>query len=152
MDQQDVVSVEAPTRQEVELRWEGVLDAQGHVRRCPVCGCRELFVRKDFPQGLGLLLVMFSAATVLVLFAVGYVLWGWCVLIGLAVIDAVIWFAVGRCLVCYRCRSEFRDVSIPSDQPGWDLAIGEKYRVVASPTSNGSTTQVHQEGKLTSDG
>ena len=45
-------------------------------------------------------------------------------------IDAIIYFFAGRCLVCYRCRTEFRDTPIRADQPGWELATGEKYRQV----------------------
>ena len=119
----------------VDLNWQQALDGQGGLKRCPVCGCRELFVRKDFPQGLGLVLVIAAGLAATGLFIVGWVIWGWAVLVGLALVDAVVWFVVGRCLVCYRCRSEFRDLAIRRDHCGWDLAIGEKYRVILSNTT-----------------
>src|SRR5262245_8377537 len=35
----------------------GAIDAQGRVHRCLACPSTDLFVRKDFPQGLGVAIV-----------------------------------------------------------------------------------------------
>jgi hypothetical protein len=113
--------------------WVRAFDSSGYLRQCPVCGCRELFARKDFPQGLGLAVVVAAAAAALVLFASGRVAWGFGVLAAVAGVDAAIYAFVPRCLVCYRCRSEFRDIPIPAGQAGWDLATGEKYRTPSQP-------------------
>ena len=113
---------------EVYLNWEQAIDDERHLRRCPVCGCRELFVRKDFPQVTGLLIVVFAAVVALVLFGTRQVTLGFVVLGLVALIDAVIFVFAGRCLVCYRCRSEYRGLPIRSGHPGWELATGEKYR------------------------
>lgn len=115
------------------LDWDRAFDSSGYLRRCPVCGCRELFARKDFPQGLGLAVVVAAAAVALALFASGRVAWGFGVLAAVAGVDAAIYAFVPRCLVCYRCRSEFRDIPIPAGQGGWDLATGEKYRTPSQP-------------------
>ena len=37
--------------------------------QCPACGCRELFIRKNFPQKLGLAIVIAGALAFLVLAA-----------------------------------------------------------------------------------
>lgn len=116
----------------VHLNWEKTLDDQGHLRQCPVCSCRELFVRKDFPQRTGIVLVVLAAVAATVLFALNLLLWSLAVLGAMAMIDLVIYCFTGRCLVCYRCRSEFRGLPISKGHPGWDLATGEKYRA-ASP-------------------
>lgn len=113
---------------EVFLDWDRALDDEDHLRRCPVCGCRELFVRKDFPQVTGFVVVVLAAVISLVLYGVGNTLLAVCVLGAMVVVDLVIFFFTSRCLVCYRCRSEYRHLPIPKDQPGWNLAIGEKYR------------------------
>jgi hypothetical protein len=120
---------EGGSGQEVYLNWDGALDDRGHLRRCPVCGCRELFTRKDFPQVTGFVIVVAAAVIAMVLF-VGFrqVLAGVAILAAVAIVDLLIYFFTGRLLVCYRCRSEFRDVPIGSEQRGWDLATGEKYR------------------------
>lgn len=115
---------------EVFLAWDGALDDQGYLRRCPVCSCRELFSRKDFPQITGFVIVVLAGVLAMGLFVGGDVLWGMIVLAACAVLDALVYFFVGRCIVCYRCRSEFRDTPIGQHHQGWDLAIGEKYRPV----------------------
>ncbi len=114
--------------QEVFLNWDRAMDDEGHLRRCPVCGCRELFVRKDFPQLTGFAIVAMAAGVALYLFATDLMPWAVLLMAGIVVLDVIIYFFTGRCLVCYRCRSEFRDLPIRKDHPGWDLAIGEKYR------------------------
>jgi len=114
--------------QEVFLNWDRAMDDEGHLRRCPICGCRELFVRKDFPQLTGFAVVAMAAGMALYLFAVDLFFWAFGLMAAIVVLDVIIFFFTGRCLVCYRCRSEFRDLPIRKDHPGWDLAIGEKYR------------------------
>lgn len=96
---------------------------------CPSCGCRDLFVRKDFPQKLGLAIVIVAGITFLVLasrprwFFLGAV-----VLVLAAALDAVLYLVVGKVTVCYRCRAEFRDVPVNPDHAGFELATAEKYR------------------------
>jgi hypothetical protein len=101
---------------------KGVLEA------CPKCGCTDLFVRKDFPQKLGLAVVILAGATFLVLAAWRQMFWiGALVLLLAAAIDAVLFLIVGKITVCYRCRAEFR-VAVNPKHEGFELAVGEKYR------------------------
>jgi len=121
--------------------WPQTIDDQGHLSRCPACGCRELFARKDFPQKTGLAIVILGAAGGIVCFVIGQVVWGLAALGGTALLDLMIYPFTKRCLVCYRCRSEFRDLPISNNHPGWDLATGEKYRqshIQANPHPSGS--------------
>jgi len=113
---------------EVFLDWDRALDDEDHLRRCPVCGCRELFVRRDFPQVTGFVVVVLAAVISLVLLGRGSPVLAVAVLAAVVLIDVAFFFFTGRCLVCYRCRSEYRNLPIPKDHPGWDLAVGEKYR------------------------
>jgi len=115
---------------EIYLDWEAATDDQGCLRHCPACGCRELFVRKNFPQITGFLFVLAAALVSIILFAYHLVIPAMVVLGLVAVIDAVIFLFAGKCLVCYRCRSEYRELPISPKQAGWDLSIGEKYRPV----------------------
>jgi len=99
------------------------------LQECPKCGCRDLFIRKDFPQKLGLGIVVVAAVSFLVLSAKRETFfWGVVVLIVAAVIDAILYAFVPRLTVCYRCRTEFREHSINPEHGGFDLAVGEKYR------------------------
>jgi hypothetical protein len=96
---------------------------------CPRCGCRDLFVRKDFPQKLGLGIVLIAAVGFVILaadrntFSLG--VW---VLAAAAGLDAALYLFVKKITVCYRCRAEFRENPLNPDHHGFDLATGEKYR------------------------
>jgi hypothetical protein len=93
-----------------------------------------LFIRKDFPQRLGLGIVIIAAVTFLWLassrqrFYLGAI-----VLLSAAILDAALYWFVPKITVCYRCRAEFRDVPINPDHEGYELAVGEKYRRRESP-------------------
>ena len=96
---------------------------------CPKCGCADLFVRKDFPQRLGLAIVVLAGVSFLVLAARATTFrWGVWVLIGAVIIDAVLYFFVPRVTTCYRCRADFRDVPINPSHGPFELAVAEKYR------------------------
>lgn len=99
------------------------------LEQCPNCGCRDLFIRKNFPQKLGLFIVFAAAAAFLILAAsrVNFYL-GAIVLLAAAVLDAGLYLVVRKITVCYRCRTEFKDRSINPAHHGFELAIGEKYR------------------------
>jgi hypothetical protein len=97
--------------------------------RCPQCGCGDLFIRKDFPQKLGLAIVAVAAIAFLALAAKRQTFYlGVWVLVVAAAIDAVLYAIVPRVTVCYRCRAEFRDRPINPEHEGFELAVGEKYR------------------------
>lgn len=126
------------------LQWEGALDEQGRLRRCPVCGCREIFRRQDFPQRLGLILVIGTIIAAVVLIALWQVIWAMGVLLAAVVIDRIICVFTRECLVCYRCRTEFRGVTIDGSHEAWNLATGEKYRPIRrieTPRQDGPCTQ-----------
>src|SRR5688500_4393009 len=76
---------------------------------CPACGCRDLFIRKDFPQKLGFGVVVVAGVTFLFLAArpATFYLGVW-VLVAAAAVDALLYFFVPKVTVCYRCRAEFR--------------------------------------------
>lgn len=104
-------------------------DAEGLVH-CPLCATEEMYVQKDFPQGLGL-------AIVLVGFAVSTVFWYYDrpvpalgVLLISALADMVLFRLVPDVTICYRCLSQIRGVGA---NPGgryraFDLAVGERFR------------------------
>ena len=104
-------------------------ESSDYLRTCPRCDCPDLFVRKAFPQKLGLAIVLVAGLSFLVLasnprtFTLGLY-----VLIAATLLDAVLYFVVPRVTVCYRCRAEFPGVPIDPEHEGFDLAVGEKYR------------------------
>lgn len=94
---------------------------------CPLCDCREFFIRKDFPQRIGLLLVILFGAVASVFYYFENVVATFATLGSLVVVDAIIYLFVGRVTVCYRCRAEFRGVAYNADCEPFDLATSEKY-------------------------
>jgi hypothetical protein len=95
---------------------------------CPNCGCRDLFVRKDFPQVLGMTIVALAALTFIILAASRQTFWlGACVLVIAAVVDAILYLIVPKLTVCYHCRGEFKGAVNPK-HGAFELSIAEKYR------------------------
>lgn len=96
---------------------------------CPECGCRDLFVRKRFPQKVGLGLVIGAAVTFLILAARRETFFiGVAVLIGVVVLDLILYPFFGQTTECYRCRKNFPNAAINPEHEGFDLATAEKYR------------------------
>lgn len=114
----------------ISLHWDGAMDDSGRLIRCIACGCRELFVRKDFPQKLGLMLVITAAGVSVILFALDHVLASMGVLAAAVIVDSLIFSLTPKCVVCYRCRTEYHRLEIAPTIEPWELAIGEKYRPV----------------------
>ena len=96
---------------------------------CPTCGCRDLFIRKDFPQKLGLAIVVVAGLGFLILAADRRTFYlGVAVLAAATMIDALLYWFVRRITVCYRCRSEFRDRPLNPEHGAFELSVAEKYR------------------------
>ena len=112
------------------VRHPVVLDAavreHNRIETCPRCGGREFFIRKDFPQGLGLMLVIVAAAiSTYYLPALGFYAVG--ILAAAALIDLLLYLVIGKVTVCYRCRAEYRRLRPNPEHAPFDLATAEKY-------------------------
>src|SRR5438477_4018655 len=108
---------------------EALIDAMSEpLTRCTVCGGTEFFVRKDFPQKLGLSLVIAFGLIASVFYYYERVIATFATLAILVAIDAIIYFFVGKVMVCYKCRAEYRGAAYNSRLEGFDLATSEKYQ------------------------
>lgn len=101
--------------------------ADGRVSACVWCGGREFFVRKDFPQKLGMVMVVVFGLIASVFYYYENVIATFATLGSLVVVDAVIFLFVGPVTVCYKCRAEYRGVGYNADHRAFDLATSEKY-------------------------
>jgi len=100
------------------------------VQSCPWCLTTDLYMQKDFPQGLGLFIVVVG-------FAISTVFWyyempipAYLVLVVSMLLDFFLYYRVPDVTICYRCLSQLRGVG---SNPGgrykpFDLALGERYR------------------------
>ena len=102
--------------------------AGGYLQRCMACPSTELFIRKDFPQRLGVTIV-----------AIGFLVssWFWYhhnviatfgVLLLTALIDVVLYLTMGNVLECYRCHAQYRGLPGFDDYDQFDLEAYEKHR------------------------
>jgi len=108
----------------------GAIEPGGSLHACPLCATEELYLQKDFPQGLGLAIVIAG-------FAVSTVFWYYdrpvpalSILLASALADMVLFYVVPDVTICYRCLSQYRGAGAnPEGRFGrFDLAVGERYR------------------------
>ena len=110
------------------LHPESIVDSR--LEACPWCETKDLYTQKDFPQAVGLFIVV-------VQFAVSTVFWyyekplaTYAILLASALIDWALYPRVPNVTICYRCSCQMRgDGSNPEGRYGpFDLGIGERYR------------------------
>jgi hypothetical protein len=123
-----VVRSPHPERPTITLDWDRAVDDHRHLRRCPVCGCDDLFARKELPQVTALVAIVLAAVVAMVLLGLQMVGWAIALLAIVGAIDLGIFLYAKRVLECYRCRSVFRDVPIRRGHPRWEASLAERYR------------------------
>jgi hypothetical protein len=112
---------------EVYLDWDRTLDDQGRLRRCPICGCPDLYQRPDFPR-LTVFLIILAAGTLVMAFAgIAWFIAGLILLALVGLLDLGLYLFTGQSIVCYRCGSEFRGVPKGGSYRRWDSSVAEKY-------------------------
>ncbi|MEX0745613.1 MAG: hypothetical protein WD118_08415 [Phycisphaeraceae bacterium] len=125
----------------VHLDWDRALDDERHLRRCPACGCPDLFLRNQLPQLTGFVLIIFAAVVAMVLLGIGEVGLAVLVLLLVGAVDVGIYFFTRRVLVCYRCRSEFSGMPISRGHAKWEKGTGEKYPAPAPKPADTGTSR-----------
>ncbi len=106
---------------------EAHLDGDTPVK-CLCCGTEDLWRQKDFPQGLGLLLVATGATLSTIFYWNMMPAWAIGVLLVFAGIDMALYFLMPDVLVCYRCKARHRKAAIDERHPYFDLEVNERYR------------------------
>ncbi len=100
----------------------------GTMRHCLACPSDELFVRKDFPQRLGVLIIGTGFTISTIFWAYEMVLWSYVPLFVSALIDAVLYLTMGDVLECYRCQAQYRGLPGFDDYKQFDLDAFERHR------------------------
>lgn len=112
----------------LSLDWDRALDDNGHLRRCPVCRCEHLYVRRPVPRMTAFVLIVLAAAVAMVLYGIDLEVWAFGALAIVLLIDLGILLVSRPALVCYRCKTQYRRLKIPPGQPRWDAALADRYR------------------------
>lgn len=89
------------------------------ISHCAICGCRDLYIQKDFNRKLGVSIVV-----------IGAILAPFTKLISLfvcALIDLILYRVLPMITVCYRCKAIYRGFP-NSAHEGFNLGINDRYR------------------------
>ena len=129
---QSLESVEAASCRQCGLvrRLHREMIDDGQLLACPWCATSDLYLQKDFPQGLGLFIVVVGFVISTVFWYYEMPLATYLVLLTSALLDMVLYYRVPDVTICYRCLSQVRGAGSSAGgrfQP-FDLAIGERYR------------------------
>ena len=98
------------------------------LRRCLVCPGGELFARKDFPQRLGVGIVVAGFAASCVTWGMRMLVPTFAILFATALVDVVLYLLMPECLVCYRCGARYRGDGVCEQAEGFDLETHERHR------------------------
>lgn len=98
------------------------------LNHCVVCSNTELYKKKDFPHGLGMVILIgaFVASTIAYWLYDWWLTWG--ILLGSAAFDGLLYLWVKDVVVCYRCHGEHRRGIREQQWPPFELTIHERYR------------------------
>jgi hypothetical protein len=100
--------------------------------RCLVCPSTDLFVRKDFPQRLGVGLVVLGIVGSSVAWAYTLPIITFAVLFATALADVVLYLIVPDALMCYRCGAQYRMAEGMARHGAFNLETHERYRQQAA--------------------
>lgn len=108
---------------------ENSISAEG-LCHCPYCGNDKLYVQKDFPQGLGLAIVIAGFAWATYHWYMIQPLAAYGVLLGSALLDMILWKKVPDVVICYRCVSQMRgpDIKPIGRFLPFHIEVGETFR------------------------
>ena len=109
--------------------------------RCLVCPSTDLFVRKDFPQRLGVAIVAAGFAASCVTWYFYWTMATFAVLFATALADLVLYLIVPDSLACYRCGAQYRQLPRLDHHERFDLETHERYRQQAARESRLIGTQ-----------
>jgi hypothetical protein len=95
------------------------------IDRCAACGHDQLYFQKDFNRRTGIALVVIGAI---------FVPWTYGLsLLGVTILDYVVWRMVKDVIVCYRCQAVHRGYPVnPSIKP-FDLVVHDRHVYGAAP-------------------
>jgi len=95
------------------------------IDRCAACGHEELYFQKDFNRTTGIALVALGAV---------FVPWTWGLsLLGVTILDYIVWRVVKDVIVCYGCQAVHRGYPPNPGLKPFDLVIHDRHVYGAAP-------------------
>lgn len=102
------------------------------LRRCVICPSTDLFVRKDFPQRLGVAIVAVGIVGSSIAWGYTYTIATFAILLATALVDVVLYLIVPDALMCYRCGAQYRAAEGMARHGPFNLETHERYRQQAA--------------------
>ena len=123
------------------------------LQRCLICPSLELFVRKNFPQRLGVAIVVAGLAASCVAWANREMMITFGILFGTALLDVVLFLFMPNCLSCYRCGARYSGEGVANQHgdpaagshqfEAFDLETHEKHRQLVARTKQLHSDPTH---------
>jgi DNA-directed RNA polymerase subunit RPC12/RpoP len=101
---------------------------EGRLNRCLVCPSTDLFVRKDFPQRLGVGLVVLGLTASCLTWGFHRTNLTFVILFATALIDLILYLVVPNALMCYRCGAQYRGSAGLDFHRPFNLETHERHR------------------------
>ena len=117
-------------RQQIAIPPQAIIGKR--INRCLVCPSTDLYARKDFPQRLGVALVVLGFIGSSIAWANYLVFWTFAILFATALVDLLLYVLMGESLTCYRCGAQYRGCEEIERHGGFDLETHERYRQMAA--------------------
>ncbi len=102
--------------------------SDGRPVRCLGCGCGDLWRQKDFPQRLGLAIVVIAIILSTIAWAQFRPVVAIGVLLAFGLLDMLLYIMMRDVLVCYRCGARHGGFELDREHPIFDLETAERYR------------------------
>jgi hypothetical protein len=102
--------------------------ADSPLDRCLICPSRDVYLRKDFPQRLGVLIVALGFVASSITWAYSRPIWTFAILFATAIVDVVLYLVMPSALVCYHCGAQCRGLPNIDRYAGFDLETHERHR------------------------
>lgn len=113
-------------KQEITIPAGAIED--GALCRCLVCPSTDLFVRKDFPQRLGVGIVVVGIVGSCIAWGFHLLILTFAILFATALFDVVLFLIVPDALMCYRCGAQYRLADGMARHGAFNLETHERYR------------------------
>lgn len=98
------------------------------VAKCWICGSEEFYIQKDFNRQLGLLIVLLSGGLIFLVMLLKDHRLGIGLLVGVVLVDWVVYRLIRNVTVCYLCHSLYRGFPQHAEHTGFYLGNEEKYK------------------------
>ena len=86
---------------------------------CPICESKHLYIKKDFNQALGCIIILIGALLVPWTYGISLLL--------LSILDYFLYRRIKDSVECYKCKTEYKNIDVPTSLQPFDHHVAELY-------------------------